>query len=121
MLPNHLSYCAASQVQYHSLKPDISHHRTHFRMTAENAAIVVIPVCRMSGYTLPVECIAVRFLLTKCKEGSGNVTEPAGSEERQLPYKTVFLLLIQYTGIHMLLKQGKELSVLTMRKQRSRD
>jgi hypothetical protein len=57
----------------------------------------------------------------KCKEGSGNVTEPTVSEERQLPYETVFLLLIQYTGTHMLLKQGKELSVLTMHKERSRD
>ena len=90
-------------------------------MTAENAAIVVIPVCRMSGCTLPFECIAVRFLLTKRKEDNGNVTEPTGSEERQLPYKTVSLLLIQYTRTHMLLKQGKELSVLTMHKQRSLD
>jgi len=90
-------------------------------MTAENAAIVVIPVCRMSGCTLLVECIAVRFLLTKCREGSGNVTETTGSEERQLPYKTVFLYLIQYTGTHMLLKHGNDLSVLTMHKQRSRD
>jgi len=79
-------------------------------MTAENAAIVVIPVCRMSGCTLLVECIAVRFLLTKCREGSRNVTEPTGSEERQLPYKRVFLYLLQYNGTHMLLKQGNDLS-----------
>ena len=86
LLPNS-SYCAAPQVQYHSCKPfkygaiilpRSSHHCTRqFRVTQRTQDrhysclwyVGLPPSCWMYGSEV----------LTKCREGSGNVTEPTGS------------------------------------------